>query len=887
MAKIKLDGGYNALPISYKRGNPIPLDTTSVWYDLTELETYAKEGVTAYVGQVLTLVEDNKTTVFVIVDEAGNLEPVGTTPIGDDKSIVVDEDTSTISLVGIDTLNFERDVLGEDGQPTGDKESIQYQPLMTSAGLVWIEPSKTTVEGLATLIEGLTVRMTGVEGRVTTLETNLAGEIARATAAEEALGGRIDDVNTALADYAKTADVNKTLEDYAKTTVLEDYAKTADVNKTLEDYATTDAVNTALANYTTTEALNGLLATKADKSAYDETVSTLTALKARVEAFLDDTGTVEDTLDSLQELIAYIDSHDDADIAGILASVQKIEAKLNGIEDGKTVVEFVNAEIEKLEINTFAKAEALNTLAAKVDVDSVSGAIATAKQGAIDEAKDKADAAETAAKSYADGKITEALATAADDAQTKADTAEGAAKADAANNLAAAMETVYTKDEVDTTVSGINSAINLKANASDVYTKEEIDGKTFASKAEVEAAVAAEAKRADEAEKAINATVAAIQADYVTKAEKAALEQGIETAKAAGDQGIKDAAAADAKATSNAGAIQTINAKLTTDEAQISENVAAIANHETRIAANEGAITGLQGEIAKKANADAVNASLNGLSDRVGKNEGDITNINGQISTLQSSKANTADVYTKTEIDGKVSTINTSIETAKTEAANAVNALATGAVATNTANIATNTADIKAIYSVGEDDKATGVLVDLVAAEESRAKGVEAGFEGRIAEMEKFWEAADDPNDTIDKLAEIIDYIDKHEELNIPASVEANAKAIENIYTAANGETPASGVLVNEIAAAKSYADTAASNAVAGIPDAIAQALADAKAYADKIVADETSITQTTAENGNKVFSLKSVSTDLLTNGSDELILFGGYAIDRTATPEV
>ena len=98
MAKIKLDGGYNSLPISYKRGNPIPLDTTSVWYDLTELETYAKEGVTAYVGQVLTLVEDNKTTVFVIANEAGDLEPVGTIPTGDGKTIAVSEE-GKISLL--------------------------------------------------------------------------------------------------------------------------------------------------------------------------------------------------------------------------------------------------------------------------------------------------------------------------------------------------------------------------------------------------------------------------------------------------------------------------------------------------------------------------------------------------------------------------------------------------------------------------------------------------------------------------------------------------------------------------------------------------------------------------------------------------------------------
>jgi len=50
MAIIKKDGGYNALPIAYKRGNPIALDTTSVWYSYSDLETYAASGATAYVG---------------------------------------------------------------------------------------------------------------------------------------------------------------------------------------------------------------------------------------------------------------------------------------------------------------------------------------------------------------------------------------------------------------------------------------------------------------------------------------------------------------------------------------------------------------------------------------------------------------------------------------------------------------------------------------------------------------------------------------------------------------------------------------------------------------------------------------------------------------------
>jgi hypothetical protein len=50
MAVIKTNGGYNALPISYKRGNPIPLDKSSVWYNYDSMVAYASSDPTAYVG---------------------------------------------------------------------------------------------------------------------------------------------------------------------------------------------------------------------------------------------------------------------------------------------------------------------------------------------------------------------------------------------------------------------------------------------------------------------------------------------------------------------------------------------------------------------------------------------------------------------------------------------------------------------------------------------------------------------------------------------------------------------------------------------------------------------------------------------------------------------
>lgn len=84
MATILNNAAYMALPMNIKRGNPIPLDTTAVWYDKTELETYAASGATAYVGQVLTLVADGKCEAYMISSEAGTLVKLTqTTATGD------------------------------------------------------------------------------------------------------------------------------------------------------------------------------------------------------------------------------------------------------------------------------------------------------------------------------------------------------------------------------------------------------------------------------------------------------------------------------------------------------------------------------------------------------------------------------------------------------------------------------------------------------------------------------------------------------------------------------------------------------------------------------------------------------------------------------------
>lgn len=104
MATILNNAPYMGFPLSIKRGNPAPVDTTAVWYNKTELETYATSGATAYVGQILTLVADSKCEAYMISNEAGTLiKLASTTASGDlasDVATLQGQVTDLIAAVG-------------------------------------------------------------------------------------------------------------------------------------------------------------------------------------------------------------------------------------------------------------------------------------------------------------------------------------------------------------------------------------------------------------------------------------------------------------------------------------------------------------------------------------------------------------------------------------------------------------------------------------------------------------------------------------------------------------------------------------------------------------------------------------------------------------------
>lgn len=94
MAVINKEIAYMALPLSIRRGNPFPIDEYSVWYDSGEMNTYAQTSPVAYVGQVLTLVNEEENTVeaYVIQNAAGTLTKLAATTASGDLT----EDVQTL-----------------------------------------------------------------------------------------------------------------------------------------------------------------------------------------------------------------------------------------------------------------------------------------------------------------------------------------------------------------------------------------------------------------------------------------------------------------------------------------------------------------------------------------------------------------------------------------------------------------------------------------------------------------------------------------------------------------------------------------------------------------------------------------------------------------------
>jgi hypothetical protein len=154
MAVIRQDFNVMYLPAAIQRNNPIPLDSTAVWYDYNLMAAYAANDPTAYVGQILSLVVDNVANAYIITNLAGDLEKVGSAVVADNKTIVLDNGAVAFKDFGKRYYKYDAETETYTLQEVDEDHPwiAGLEPKVTSeAGqlvLGWFEPNSTTLEGV-------------------------------------------------------------------------------------------------------------------------------------------------------------------------------------------------------------------------------------------------------------------------------------------------------------------------------------------------------------------------------------------------------------------------------------------------------------------------------------------------------------------------------------------------------------------------------------------------------------------------------------------------------------------------------------------------------------------------------------------------------------------
>lgn len=100
MAVIKKNFNIMALPLAIERANPIPLDSTAIWYSLEEMQNYATTGATAYVGQTLVYVNESAktSTAYIIADATGTLQEIGAGKVELDNITIEANDSGKVAI---------------------------------------------------------------------------------------------------------------------------------------------------------------------------------------------------------------------------------------------------------------------------------------------------------------------------------------------------------------------------------------------------------------------------------------------------------------------------------------------------------------------------------------------------------------------------------------------------------------------------------------------------------------------------------------------------------------------------------------------------------------------------------------------------------------------
>ena len=436
MAKLYGEIAAKALLTLYKsfaRANGQPLDASEVYYSLAAAKEYAATAQ-AYIGQKIVVIENGVVSHYSVEDTAGNLKELGAKPVADGTTVSIGTD-GKITLANI----------------TETEKTGTYNAVLVNGALTWVKPSSTTVEGLSDLITALTGRVDTAEADIdalqaavgvaakdavgeegsegyepavvaTGLHKAIEDEIARAKAAEEALGGRIDaidyvdndELTSALGSYVTTESFNtfkgentQAIADAksgAEATAAGALATArTEISKEIDDDVKV-AKDRADEAYTLAEGKLDAGTYATDKAALDAEDAAIReiaeAAKSSIDTFLT-SNEIDETVNNLKEIQAELDKMADAtEMVEALAlkadktTVEGIETRVKAIEDAPYVTKDQLDGVDGKFAN-YTNTEALTELLAgkqdtiPAETYDTYGAAATAKSEAIADAEGK------------------------------------------------------------------------------------------------------------------------------------------------------------------------------------------------------------------------------------------------------------------------------------------------------------------------------------------------------------------------------------------------------------------------------------------------------------------------------------------------------------------
>ncbi len=777
----KAKGSLWDVAVSIKRGNPLPLDADSIFESYAALETYAAD-VLAYPGQIVAVVNEDSTGIYYL-DQNLAIQPVGVIPGGDSKSIEVTAN-GVISLLGAkDAPNGTLPMIGDDGK------------------LTW-----KTLEDIG-----------AGDGN-----DNTTYEITALEKGQETYGIQIQVKENGIAsgepividfDVYTKSEADTLLE--ALDTRIEALEQKEDKDTTYSVKAEEKILKLEGTEFSTVASLKYVAATETTEAKIQ-----LLGIDGVLVSEIDATPFVKD---GMLENVEYDAASNTLTFTwNTIAGSKTDSVILSDIIEPYTAGNGLNLSGNEFNVNLAAGSEGFLTVDANgLKLSGVQEAINAAKEEAATDATGKAnqalvDAKADAALIYATRNYVGIIP----DNYTETNVISYINKK-AEETLAAAQggssETAASvKQQLDNYKSENDTKVN--ANTTSITTINEklttIESGANVNKIEV---VKVNGTALEITDKAVDVIVPGALTDLNGWT---ALDERITNIKNQADKGVEDAGKAQAAADNNAG-------EIAKHETRIGNLETAKGDHETRILTLENANSQHNSEYAALKNivdghttaiaSKAEQTALDGALSRIGANESAITTINTTtipaLNTEIGKKANSADVYTKTEVEGLIST-------AKEEVA----------------------------Y---DDTEVRG----LITAESERATKAEEDLDKRLDEVETFFAVVETPDETIDTLAEIVKYVeeDKSGAAGMAASIKQNADAIAAIN---DTET---GILIT----AEKYADSK-----------FAEIKVATTTNPGLVGFDNTTIKM----NESEQLYVASVSTDILTNGKDVLILNGGTA---------